>query len=54
MYSDEEGEECARSLFSEVDEEDEDENEAVSVLEGKRLRMRLPEEVAEELWAEAP
>ena len=48
MDSDEEGEECARLLFSEVDEEDEDENEAVSALEEKRLPMRLAEEAAEE------
>ena len=50
MYSDEEGEECARSLFSDTDEDDEEEYEAVSVLEEeeKRLPMRLAEEEAAE------
>ena len=49
MYSDEEGEECARSLFSDTDEDDEEEYEAVSVFEEeKRLPIRLAEEEAAE------
>ena len=48
MYSDDEGEECVRSLFSEVEDDDDDENEAVSVLDEKRLPLRIADAVAEE------